>query len=422
MRGYVAAALDAFGTIDVLFNNAAIIGPIGALAEYDEEAFDRIMAINVRGVFLGLRHVLPIMLAQRSGSIINTGSLSSERGLPGTPAYNAAKHAVLGLTRSAAAEVAHAGVRVNAVLPGMIDTPMLRGGHRRASPTPTAARRAAEGVSPQGRLGQAGGGRRRSSTFLASDAASLVNGAAWAVDGGILGDAPDREAAVSTRDGLVGHVDRYLAALATNDPAGLPLAAGVRYTENGQELELGPRTVGRPRRASPTTTTPTSSTTSGAQIGWIGVVDEHDRPSVVFVRLARARRADRRGRDGRPAPARAPLRPVDDARAARDRVRGAPARASARDARRARSTPGNATSTALEQADGSIIPVTDDCTRFENGTRTVRVEDVSHLSGASALRVPDGRARAGRHRLLQLHRRGARPARSSPSTRRAGSC
>jgi 3alpha(or 20beta)-hydroxysteroid dehydrogenase len=188
VRGYVAAAVDAFGTIDVFFNNAAIIGPIAALAEYDEDAFDRIMAINVRGVFLGLRHVLPIMIAQGSGSVINTGSLSSERGLPGTPAYNAAKHAVLGLTRSAAAEVAQSGVRVNAVLPGMIDTPMLA---EVASgfPDPQGARNAAAGVSPQGRLG---GPEEVAEVvvFLASDAASLVNGAAWAVDGGILGTLP----------------------------------------------------------------------------------------------------------------------------------------------------------------------------------------------------------------------------------------
>lgn len=185
VRGYVAAALEAFGTVDVLFNNAAINGPIASLAEYDEDAFDRIMAINVRGVFLGLRHVLPIMLAQRSGSIINTGSLSSERGLPGTPAYNAAKHAVLGLTRSAASEAAQFGVRVNAVLPGMIDTPMLA---EVASgfPDPEAARDAAAGVSPQGRLGRPEE-VAEVVAFLASDAASLVNGAAWPVDGGILG-------------------------------------------------------------------------------------------------------------------------------------------------------------------------------------------------------------------------------------------
>jgi 3alpha(or 20beta)-hydroxysteroid dehydrogenase len=188
VQAYVAAAVGAFGTIDVLFNNAAVIGPIGAVAEYDVEAFDRVMAINVRGVFLGLRHVLPIMLAQRSGAVINTGSLSSARGLPGTPAYNAAKHAVLGLTRSAASEVALAGVRVNAVLPGMIDTPML------AEVTsgfddPAGARRAAEGVSPQGRLGRPEE-IAAVVTFLASDLASHVNGAGWPVDGGILGTLP----------------------------------------------------------------------------------------------------------------------------------------------------------------------------------------------------------------------------------------
>jgi NAD(P)-dependent dehydrogenase (short-subunit alcohol dehydrogenase family) len=185
VRGYVEAAIDAFGTIDILFNNAAIIGTVAALAEYDEDEFDRIVATNVRGVFLGLRHVLPVMLAQHSGSIINTGSLSSVRGLPGTPAYNAAKHAVLGLTRSAAAEVAHSGVRVNAVIPGMIDTPMLAevaSGFADAD----AARRAAAGVSPQGRLGRPEE-VAEVVTFLASDAASHVNGAAWAVDGGILG-------------------------------------------------------------------------------------------------------------------------------------------------------------------------------------------------------------------------------------------
>lgn len=188
VRGYVDAAVEAFGTIDVLFNNAAIIGPIAPLAEYDEDDFDRIIAINVRGVFLGLRHVLPIMLAQRSGSIINTGSLSSERGLPGTPAYNAAKHAVLGLTRSAASEAAQFGVRVNAVLPGMIDTPMLA---EVASgfPDPQGAREAAASVSPQGRLGRPEE-VAEVVTFLASDSASLVNGAAWPVDGGILGTLP----------------------------------------------------------------------------------------------------------------------------------------------------------------------------------------------------------------------------------------
>jgi 3alpha(or 20beta)-hydroxysteroid dehydrogenase len=185
VRGYVAEAVEAFGRIDVFFNNAGIIGSIGPLVELSEDDFDRVMAINARGVFLGLRHVLPVMVQQRSGSVINTGSLSSERGLPGTAAYNAAKHAVLGLTRSAAAEVAHLGIRVNAVLPGMIDTPMLAevtSGFADAA----GARAAAEAVSPQGRLGQPEE-IAAVVAFLASDAASLVNGVGWPVDGGILG-------------------------------------------------------------------------------------------------------------------------------------------------------------------------------------------------------------------------------------------
>jgi 3alpha(or 20beta)-hydroxysteroid dehydrogenase len=185
VRGYAAEAVEAFGRIDVLFNNAGIIGAIGPLVELSEDDFDRVIAINARGVFLGLRHVLPVMVGQRSGSVINTGSLSSERGLPGTSAYNAAKHAVLGLTRSAAAEVAHLGVRVNAVLPGMIDTPMLAevtSGFEDAA----GARAAAEAVSPQGRLGRPEE-IAAVVVFLASDAASLVNGVGWPVDGGILG-------------------------------------------------------------------------------------------------------------------------------------------------------------------------------------------------------------------------------------------
>ena len=126
VRGYVDAALREHGRIDAFFNNAGIEGPVATLAEYPEEEFERVVGVNLFGVFLGLRHVLPVMLEQGSGAIVNTGSLASERGLPSSGAYIATKHAVLGLTRTAASEVAGRGVRVNAVLPGMIDTRMLR--------------------------------------------------------------------------------------------------------------------------------------------------------------------------------------------------------------------------------------------------------------------------------------------------------
>ena len=126
VEAYVAEALRRFGSIDILCNNAGIEGAVAPLAEYPIDEFDRVIAINLRGVFLGLRHVLPVMLAKGSGSIVDTGSIASEIGLPAASAYIAARHAVLGLTRAAASDLAGSGVRVNAVLPGMVDTQLLR--------------------------------------------------------------------------------------------------------------------------------------------------------------------------------------------------------------------------------------------------------------------------------------------------------
>ena len=184
---YVDEAVSSLGTIDVLLNNAGIEGLVAPLAEYPEDDFDRIMAINVRGTFLGLRHVLPIMLEQGSGSVINMASIAAERGLPGTSAYNASKHAVLGLTRSAASEVAGAGVRVNAISAGVVDTRMLRSLADQFMPGELdAALGALAGANPTARLGTPEE-IAFAIRFLASDAAAFVNGAAWAVDGGTLG-------------------------------------------------------------------------------------------------------------------------------------------------------------------------------------------------------------------------------------------
>jgi NAD(P)-dependent dehydrogenase (short-subunit alcohol dehydrogenase family) len=185
VRGYVDAAVSAFGTVDVLVNNAGIEGRIGNLAEFPEEEFDRIIAINLRGTFLGMRYVLPMMIERRSGSIVNLASVAAERGLPGTPAYNASKHGMLGLTRAAAAEVARYGVRVNAISAGFIDTRMLRSLGDQFVGDVDAALEAFAGATPILRLGTP---EEVASVvlFLASDAASFVNGAAWAVDGGSL--------------------------------------------------------------------------------------------------------------------------------------------------------------------------------------------------------------------------------------------
>jgi len=114
------------GRLDVLFCNAGTEGRIAPLSEMPVEDFDRVMAVNVRGVYLGLKHVLPVMIARRSGAVVNTASLGAYVGTRNLAPYTASKHAVLGLTKAAAIEVARKGVRVNAVCPGPVDTPMLR--------------------------------------------------------------------------------------------------------------------------------------------------------------------------------------------------------------------------------------------------------------------------------------------------------
>jgi NAD(P)-dependent dehydrogenase (short-subunit alcohol dehydrogenase family) len=183
--GYAKAALDAFGRIDGFFNNAGIEGHLAPTHEYDVAEYDKVMSVNLRGVFLGLRHVLPAMVAAGKGAVVNTASIGSERGLAGACAYNAAKHGVVGLTRTAASEVAQKGVRVNCVEPGVIETPLLVGMLEQMFDSVEAGMKKLGEVATLNRVGQP---EEVGSvvSFLLSDEASYVNGARWEIDGGAL--------------------------------------------------------------------------------------------------------------------------------------------------------------------------------------------------------------------------------------------
>ena len=186
VQAYVAAALERYGRIDGLFNNAGIEGHIAPTWEYDEAEFDRVTRVNVNGVFLGLRHVMPVMLRQGSGAIVNTASIGSERGLAGACTYNASKHAVVGLTRTAAAEAGPKGLRVNCVMPGVIDTPLLEGVLGPLFNGDIAlGKRTLGKIAPLERIGRPAE-IGEVVAFLLSDAASFVTGTAWAIDGGAL--------------------------------------------------------------------------------------------------------------------------------------------------------------------------------------------------------------------------------------------
>jgi glucose 1-dehydrogenase len=179
----VATAVERHGRLDCAVNNAAIAPDTHPLAELDEAEFDRIIAVDLKGVALCLQHELAQLRAQGGGgSIVNIGSVNSFRPQPNSAAYTAAKHGVIGLTKVAAIENGSRGIRINAVCPGAIETPMLSGARAR-SPMPM------EDYIPilslLGRLGQPGE-VAEASLWLCSDRASYVTGAVLGVDAGYL--------------------------------------------------------------------------------------------------------------------------------------------------------------------------------------------------------------------------------------------
>jgi len=181
----VARAIDVFGTLDCAVNNAGTDGGIFfPTAEYPVPVFDKVMAINLRGVFLCMHHELKAFADRGAGSIVNMGSIASAVGAPNASAYIASKHAVLGLTKAAALEYAKAGIRVNAVGPGFVETPMVMDRGLQARPGTEVWQSIAD-MHPVGRLGkpeEIG----EAVAWLLSDAASFITGQILFADGGFL--------------------------------------------------------------------------------------------------------------------------------------------------------------------------------------------------------------------------------------------
>lgn len=182
VTGLVKATLGHFGALDFAVNNAAVAPDTRAIAEADLAEVDRVLNVNLRSVLLCMRAQISTMLPQERGAIVNIGSVSSVRPQPGNPAYVAAKHGVIGLTKTASLDYAARGIRVNAVLPGAIDTPMMKSALKEMNAT---AEMVAPSLSLLGRLGQPEE-VAEASCWLCSDAASFVTGHALAVDAGYL--------------------------------------------------------------------------------------------------------------------------------------------------------------------------------------------------------------------------------------------
>ena len=179
VREALGRVFDEYGQLDYAFNNAGLEQPVGALAAIAEDDFDRLVSVNLRGVFLCMKYEIPLMLTTGAGAIVNTSSGAGVMGIKGQAAYTATKHGVVGLTKCAALDYAAQNIRINAICPGIIETPMMD----RFSGGTEEGRARVIAQEPIGRMGRPDE-IAKSVVWLCSDAASFVVGHAMVVDGG----------------------------------------------------------------------------------------------------------------------------------------------------------------------------------------------------------------------------------------------
>lgn len=185
VQRYVDETLSHFGGVDVLFNNAGIEGLVAPLDEYPLDTFEQVMAVNVTGVFLGMKSVVPALRARGAGAIVNTASVAGLGGNAMIPAYVASKHAVVGLTRSGAQTYAAENIRVNAVCPSPIETRMMRSLETGLSAdSPESVKEMMTAAIPAGRYGTPEEVAALVA-FLSSDEAQFINGSIYTIDGGM---------------------------------------------------------------------------------------------------------------------------------------------------------------------------------------------------------------------------------------------
>ena len=185
VQEFVSRAVETFGRIDIFLNNAGIEGVIAPISEYPVDVFDSVIAVNIRGCFLGLKYVLQVMQEQKGGVIVNLSSIGGLRGMPGTSAYVSTKYAIICLTKTAAIENAPFNIRVNAVCPSPVNTRMMRSIEAGANADdPEAMKDLYTSMIPMGRYAETSD-IVNAIEFLASEKSSFVTGTTLVVDGGM---------------------------------------------------------------------------------------------------------------------------------------------------------------------------------------------------------------------------------------------